>query len=412
MDRIKLASARFFATSKTPYFTQALLSAVLREVPNGSLTGDSHGTLAMTDTGVMLIENAAVQRWTTQELGSVMIHEIMHWLRRHGDRRKRLAANARLWNLAADCEINDDLHAMKLPLPDGGGIQPKLFGLENGKTAEAYYVALTSRSEEEQKLLPPCACGSCAGNAVPHEPEEKEGAGRSQPEVEIMQAQVANAVLDHVHRHGAGSVPGGLQRWAEAALKPSRVSWQRKLAYCGRQRLAMRAGAHRTTYQKISRQQAGLGFGVGKPIIPAPTGSKPHVAVAIDTSGSMGKADLERAVIETTAIIKATGATVDLVAADCAVHTVSKVRNAQQVLNALKGGGGTDFRPAIKHFAEARQKPDILIFITDGGGYAPARAPQELAVIWLLVGKHHCRPYEENTNHSIAWGDIIEVDDE
>ena len=50
-----------------------------------------------------------------------------------------------------------------------------------------------------------------------------------------------------------------------------------------------------------------------------------------------------------------------------------------------KGGGGTDFRPVFRYLDEHPEpEPDLLIFITDGDGDYPERAPA-YPVMWLVT---------------------------
>ena len=76
---------------------------------------------------------------SVEENSAVLIHEVSHLLREHEAR--KIAAAVRdhaLWNMAADCEINDDLVAEGLPLPDDPP-HPDKFGLQPGEHAETYY---------------------------------------------------------------------------------------------------------------------------------------------------------------------------------------------------------------------------------------------------------------------------------
>lgn len=411
-----LSAARMWAAQRTPYFTASILSLVATEVPPGTLPspkdkdGEPLGTLAVTDSGVLLYETRAIHRWKVPELGSVLIHEVMHWLRQHNTRCKARNADGVLWSLAADMEINDDLVRMKLPLPDGGGVTPAKFQFPDGRVAEEYYHLLR---QLPQPPPPPQigagGCGSCAGHKLPGEPEGGTPV-RSAQERAMIRVQAAEQVRAHAAK-GKGDVPLGLQRWAEETVKPPKIPWSEKLAVAARGVAANVAGATDYTYAKISRRQAGFGFGPGKPVVPAVRGSRPRIALAIDTSGSMGESEGERALSEADAILRTANSDVTFLACDCAVHTVKEVRSVSQLRALLKGGGGTSFTPVFDHIAKTPAlRPDLLVFITDGGGDAPAEAPKGYAVIWVLVGKHRCLPIGPNGH--IDWGVMIEVDED
>ncbi len=92
------------------------------------------------DTRWRLYYNEAwINAHSVEENAAVLIHEVSHLLREH-DARKHAAAvkDATLWNTATDCEINDDLTAEGLPLPDNPPV-PERFGLQAGENAETYY---------------------------------------------------------------------------------------------------------------------------------------------------------------------------------------------------------------------------------------------------------------------------------
>ena len=90
---------------------------------------------------------------TVEENAALLIHEVSHLLRDHEARKKAAAAsNARLWNTAADCEINDDLAAEGLPLP-GDPPQPGKYGLPTGDTAELYYKELSKPAAGVERRL-------------------------------------------------------------------------------------------------------------------------------------------------------------------------------------------------------------------------------------------------------------------
>ena len=93
-------------------------------------------------TGASTYNESWLATHTVEENAALLIHEVSHLLRDHEARKKAAAArDARLWNTAADCEINDDLAAEGLPLP-GDPPQPGKYGLATGETAELYYKEL------------------------------------------------------------------------------------------------------------------------------------------------------------------------------------------------------------------------------------------------------------------------------
>jgi predicted metal-dependent peptidase len=415
----RLSLARLYAThsKRAPYLAAAMYALIPVEVPAGAIGRGPDGTLAVTDRGVLLYEAAAIQRWTTEELAGVLVHEVHHLLRVHHVRAKAIGAEPELANIAEDMEINDDLRS-HWQLPDGGGVQPEHAKLAPGLAFEEYYRALQQQQgqggqqgNKGGRAPGSGACGGCAGNPGPGEPAASatsgEG-GRSDAELARVRRATAEAVRNAVESHGRGSVPAGLQRWADGELAPPKVRWQDKLRRAVRRGVSWVAGNVDLRHMRPSRRQAGLGYGAGCPVLAAPVAPIPRVCVAVDTSGSMGSAELNRALSELRGILSATGvAGVEVLACDAAVHGGPKhVRTIREAANALHGGGGTDFCPVfdeLAHRARAR-RPAVLVFITDGDGACPTHNPlPDVRTIWVLVGANKRSP--------CSWGEQIAVDE-
>jgi predicted metal-dependent peptidase len=248
------------------------------------------------------------------------------------------------------------------------------------------------------------SCGSCAGNPNANEPQQAAGQpsdGRSPAELAAMRRQVAEKVREMASQ-GSGKAPGGWARWADELLGAPKVRWQDKLARACRRAVSFKSGAVDYSYSRQSRRQGVLGTGDGIPILAALRQPVPRVAVALDTSGSMGTAELQVALAETKGILQATGANLTFMSCDTQVNAVGTVRRWQDAVKLVKGGGGTDFRPVFDKLAKSGAKrPDLLIFVTDGQGPAPARDPGYAHTIWLLVGPYARPP--------CTWGESIVV---
>lgn len=253
--------------------------------------------------------------------------------------------------------------------------------------------------------------GSGGGRALPIEDDiAKElglgEAGRTPAQVRASQRRMAEAIRDAVEK-GRGNVPSGLARWAEEHLRPAKIDWRQKLAQVARNAVAYRPGAVDYSYRRPSRRQAAFGFGPGKPRLPAMVRPVPRVAVAIDTSGSMSARDLGEAVSEADGVMKALGAEVGFIACDAEVGAVMQVRNAQELMQHLVGGGGTDFRPVFKAAAKMRPAPEVVIFATDGYGPAGHAPPAGMRVVWLLIGENATEPsFPDGVE---PWGDMVRV---
>lgn len=447
----KMSAARIIIRDRFPYFRAALFGAQYKELPAGSLK-----TMAMTERGTLLWDSADVNKLTVEECAASIMHELLHWLRDHAKRGRAINAMPRVWNFAADAEINDDIVAMKLKLPQDCIFAKHFQGpdgkpMADGNIAEVYYAGIRQNAQQLKQPgqkgqkgqgegdeesdgsgdSPSCGQGWCGGVAGRHHPKEpKENAkdpkdqkdakggdgegdgegqdGKSEAEAGRIRKAVAEAAVKHAQTKGRGTVPAGFLAWAEAEIAPPKIDWRTKLAKVVKAAFAYRPGAITTSWTRFGRKQAGLGFGPGKPVTPIWRSPVPRVTVVIDTSGSMGGGEgspLWVAAGEVSGILKATNSAVTIVACDASVHAIKECRTWQEAVKEFKGGGGTDMRPAFRAIMERRNilPPEVVICITDGCIGDPGPQLPGVKMIWVIVGGM--------TQPCATWGDTIIVDE-
>jgi predicted metal-dependent peptidase len=367
-DRVKLLAARYRAASDRPYLASALYS--LTVVPTSGVP-----TMGVDRHWRCYVSPDLVAATPVPELAGVWIHEVAHLLRDHHGRTDLLpAADQRdrmRVNVAQDCEINDDLLADGLALPEGRA-EPRGFGLPAGRLFEEYL----------PQLPPSAACSDCGSGAhgVPGDWEITDGGGGVDTvEAEALRRHTAEAM--RAHQRNRGTLPDGWRRWADQILEPV-VDWRRVLAGAIREAVAWAAGAVDYTYRRPSRRTAAL-RGVVLPSLRRPL---PAVAIVIDTSGSMGEDDLAAALAEVTGVLREVGVggnRVTVLSCDADVQTTARVTSAEQVT--LAGGGGTDMRTGIQAALALADRPGIVIVLTDGFTPWPP-APSSARVIAALIG--------------------------
>jgi predicted metal-dependent peptidase len=109
------------------------------------------------------------------------------------------------------------------------------------------------------------------------------------------------------------------------------------------------------------------------------------VAIVVDTSGSMGQAELEAGLAEVKGVIRAVGIGhrgVLVLACDASVGAVTRVRRVEDVQ--LVGGGGTDMRVGIDAAERATPRPDVIVVLTDGYTPWPDRRTRGRLVVALI----------------------------
>lgn len=386
--------ARLRAAHERPYFAAALF----RLIP---VLTDKLDTLAVDKWWRVYYNNEWFVAHDPLENATAMLHEVEHLLRDHAGRCTMHGCEHELFNVAGDLEINDDLDAdPRLRLARGllnpktwrndiaksaevecTQLDPKLFDLPTGQTAEEYYGLLNQQIKQLRKMKLP-QCGSAAhGKRGPHELGDPEGESRGvRPEEgDLIRKRVGEDTADYAGKH-PGRVSANLQRWANSVLHP-KIPWQRVLAGMIRGSIARVSGMADYSYSRPGRRQSCFEEFV-TPCFVEPT---PNVAIVIDTSGSMGEKELARALAETRGILRSAGAEegVKVIACDAAANAAQRVYSEKQIK--LFGGGGTDMGEGIAAANKLRPTPDFIVVLTDGYTPWPESPPPGSRVIVVLV---------------------------
>ena len=379
--------ARLVSAEVCPYFMHALFAAQPVAAPGlGTFAVDARWRLYLDPEQLV-----GARAWPTPLAGAVLLHEVGHLVRQHADRAEALPhpVDASRWNWAADAEINDDLLAAGVVLPEGV-VAPESFGCAAGGVAEDYYAALGDPSspwaDDEDGDGPGCGSGAggvgwpgeCAADAVTESP------GLDAAEADLVRRNVAHAVRE-TGGVGRGSAPQGVLRWAERVLTPPTVSWDRLLRALVRRAVADAAGRTDYTYARPSRRR------VPGVVLPAMRAPSLGVSLVVDTSGSMRAIDLDAAMSETVGVLRSAGVARDrvlILACDAATTVPQRVRSIREVR--LVGGGGTDMRVGIAAAQAARPAPQVVVVFTDGDTPWPA-VPARARLVCAVIGNPHAQ---------------------
>ena len=399
-----LQAARVRAAYQRAYFAPALFNLI-------PVQTDLVAAMAVDTRWRLYYNESWVQAHSVEESAAVLIHEVSHLLREHGARRQAAAVtHERLWNTAADCEINDDLLAEGLPLPDNPPT-PQRYGLTNGENAETYYRKLLrprqdgdGRDRSDTAMLTCADCGSGAhGEPRPWEVPADDGTPGGVPGVDpvkakLVQREVAHQILD---RFGdAGDAPLGWKRWARTLLAP-KVDFMATIRHVVRKALHdSTIGRYDRTYRRPHRRQAAY----GEFLMPSFHQPRPRPGFLIDTSASMHDTQLSRAVTELGGLTRQLGYGTDVIVACCdvVVHEVKKVFSLAQL--ELVGGGGTNCGAGIEWFIQ-HTPIDLLVIVSDCQTPWPAAAPP-FPVITIRVGDGPAPPWGNERRNQ-----VITIDD-
>lgn len=299
--------------------------------------------------GVKILYNPGfLEGLTGEEVVSVLAHELLHICYLHCDTTRRGGRHSHKWNVACDFAINQELAQWGFSLPKGALRSPAFKGL----FAEQIYDRLPDS---------PCVC---LDELLPL----PSGA------IEEVRGRILTAAAA-----ASGKLPAGLARWV-AGIGRSRVPWRRIL--------------HRFLQTALFREDQSFlppnrrHLWEGRYLPSVSQGTRPRLAVAVDTSGSITPAQLESFAVELS-ILSGFCSELLLLTCDAQVHETIRLDAFSSRLRSLTltGGGGTDFRPVFDHLSAARAWPDALIYLTDGEGTYPDRAPREYPVLWCVSGE-------------------------
>jgi len=198
-------------------------------------------------------------------------------------------------------------------------------------------------------------------------------------------------------RAQAGSEPGSLLRSIPNDLPEPKVPWQKHF------REFLSAHVLPTTMVDWSRPSRRMLASRGKlgyyePGIQRELGVR-TAGICIDTSGSIDEATLNMFIAETNSIMEQTGCNVVVVVCDAAVQSVQRFQEAITNKFEAKGGGGTDFRPALAELE--KHDIDCCVYLTDMMGTFPDRKPP-FPVMWAVIGNHETQP---------PFGKLVKVED-
>ncbi|MGO9271766.1 MAG: DUF2201 family putative metallopeptidase [Terriglobia bacterium] len=404
----RLTRARTQLLLNQPFF--GTLGLRLKLVP-GSLP-----TMA-TDGCRIVYSPAFVDQLKPAELEGTLAHEVLHCALGHHCRRGE--RNPQLWNQAADLAINPLLLANGFTLPAGALIDPSFANL----SAEEIYARLLGRRSEGAKAAsqpPPSQATASEGGADTR--QGKDGPEPSHPESNSPQPSMADSgektggeaegplpmrpggfgeVWDATDDQGHAASPAERSRqeheWciaAEQAIQSAKAcghdpaSVARPLSESRQSQQDWRAILHDfvaatapSDYRWTPPNRRYITSGLYLPsVVRSGVG---EIVIVVDTSGSIGKRELEQFAGEISAISEeAEPEAIHVVYCDAAVQSTQQFGPSEPVQLEPQGGGGTDFRPAFEWVAQNQIPAVCLIYLTDLCCHSYPEVP-EYPVLWV-----------------------------
>ena len=361
----------------------------------GKVTVDETMPTAATDGVNVYYGRKFVDRLDDKQLGFLILHEAMHKAYRHLTTWEKLfKKNKGLANAACDYVINlqiqdhdPDQEVVRMPTDEEGNVMGLID--ERFRGMDAHQVFLILEKEEDGR-------GGSGGS------HKSEGGNKSAPHGNVkgfdehlweeagqMDAKEAEQIakeIDNALRQGAllaGKMNGGVSRDIQELLNP-KIDWREVLRDFVKQ---IAKGHDDSSWRRFNKRL--LGSGIYMPT--AISQRMECIAVAVDTSGSIGGEVLSEFLSEIKSICEeVTPQKVELMYWDSHVakHETYEDGAVQTLTDSTKprGGGGTDPSCVIKFMGDKQINPDCVVVVTDGcfydgeGDWSKVSAP----LLWCI----------------------------
>lgn len=350
------------------------------------------------------------------------IHEILHITDLHHLRSK--GKDLGLWNIATDIEINQLISTAIAVLPKSA-LMYYHFNLPPGLSAEEYYEILEKR--EEPIVLPPELQNSFVDDLINNSNSDNqqdnsnsntpsntssskapgfeklhphwEKATNDSPEVQkaVIQRMVNEAMI-----RLPGKVPGEMEAIIERLFE-AQLNWPQLLSTFAQSLIST---YRRHTWSRPSRKFGSLKMGTMRK-------KELNLMVAIDTSLST-KEYLESFLSELKEMKSYSNITV--VQCDYEVQSIEKLSDVQLESFKIHGLGGTSFLPIFELATKRKiddgdvfsisEKPDGIVYLTDGEGVAPVFC--DIPTLWVLTPGGSVPDSE--AGGKIEWGKFAHLD--
>jgi predicted metal-dependent peptidase len=345
--------------ARTPFLGSLVLFAE-------TVSTDSIPTAATNGRQIM-INPQFFERLTLDQQEAVLLHEVLHAALLHVPR--GVGRHAERWNVAADIVINGILAREGFDLPKD---HIRAAALEQFSVEEVYDL-LDKRPWADRNfqlanpdLLSQEGMGSgsepSAGSPGEGQLRETDAYWRNARE----QASVMSESLLQ------GSLPASLRRELES-LQAGQLNWRHYLwRYLVRTPIDFRDFDRRFVGKRMYLETL--------------EGETVHVAVAVDTSGSINNRQVQVFLSEVQSILLAYPQLLcHLYYADAALHGPYPL-TAHANLPTPIGGGGTDFRPFFTQLTQDHSpwQMTVAVYLTDGYGRFPDAAPP-FPVLWVIT---------------------------
>jgi predicted metal-dependent peptidase len=394
----ELATIARYCVTKSPGF-----AAIALWVPYFS--SDTTEQVAYTDGRKVVAGQRFWDDFEPLERAFILCHEILHVALRHVPRGTFAYRTSRehgmVWNIACDAVINYALGKMPWLKAPANGVKieqilsPDALSKRPAAawSAEAIYeqlleqIGMPAEQEEYREWLNDWldSNGFKDRDMIPAPDADGDDAS----------GELASRIwASRLSRAQAGDRPGGLLRALSGDFPTSPTPWPQILRSFMQDAVLPQS---RENWNRPSRRVLSGASAAFEPATQPEMGIR-RAGVVIDTSGSINDALLARFCAEVSAVQRRTGCEIVLIAADAAVQSETRVLNDGRALIdkvragtiEMKGGGGTNFEPAIARLNQL--KVSVALYFTDMHGMFGSEKPN-MPLLWCSTSPSMSAPF-------------------
>jgi predicted metal-dependent peptidase len=384
----KVVKARTTLVLDEPFFGSIIMRMDLiesRNCPGGTMATDGYRIIFNPD---------FVDELTMSHTKAILAHEVLHVANLHHTRMGN--RDPEKWNIAGDYAINSILKECNYDIPD--------YGLYNAR-----YKDMTT--EEIYAILPDGQSGSENGQGqsqggqgqnqnqggngqsgqnggsdpgrmgivIKPRSLNEDGSQRTPSSAEIQQAEEDQKLVNKMAANIAkayGRMPAGMDRVIQDMLEP-KINWTEAL-----RDFVEKSSKGDYDWRRPNSRHLQRGF-----YLPSlHSQCIGTVAIAVDTSGSIGQAEIDQFAGEITQILQEfAGLDAKVFYIDTHLHIDAIEEfgsNDFPIELHPKGGGGTDFRPVFDYYEKQSEVPTCLIYFTDMWCSSYPQNTPQFPVLW------------------------------
>jgi len=329
---------------------------------------------------------------------AILVHEVMHVVCRHVQTTQKEGYHPLLANIAQDALINEAIAGQSwLKLPEDGIRFSRLVTdrsrpWEQWSWQQVYWWLLKNLPREkgpnsifvDSAYMPEGEKGESL--KIPEFRPDLESGSNEEQEGEEHTDDIQEQIWQQRVQRVMSNDPKGLLRALAPLLTQKKSNWRKVLRH------ALQVAMNRVPTEDWTRPGRRTLAKLVPYYEPARirTRTLPRIAVVFDTSGSIDDKTLQVFVSEVEAIRRQHQAEVYILSCDAKVQGEMLIKNDGRSLEQhlkdhpelLRGGGGTDFEPALARAEELRSR--LCIYFTDLEGTF-GRKPKHMQVVWATT---------------------------